>query len=90
MSNEKDGNGRFEEQRDRPEPQGTPCCAGAAEATDFWGGSGEGMSRACSSCGAMLKRHRVAVYTMLVGFGLTALILQAGWILGVIAFFRTF
>jgi hypothetical protein len=46
------------------------------------------MMKACP-CAGMLKRHHVAAYTVLVGIGLAFLILQAGWILGVIAFFRT-
>jgi hypothetical protein len=37
----------------------------------------------------MLKRHRVAIYTALIGLGLAVAVLPIGWILGVIAFFRT-
>ena len=41
-------------------------------------------------CGSMLKGHRVAVVAVLAVMGLALLISQAGGVLGIIAFFRTF
>ena len=46
------------------------------------------MMQACP-CGGLLKRHRFAMYTALTVAGLGILALQAGWVLGIIAFFRT-
>ena len=78
-------------QEDRPRCQirgSMGCCSGGPETADLSEGRMEEMMQACP-CAGMLKRHRVAAYTVLVGIGLAFLILQAGWILGVIAFFRT-
>jgi hypothetical protein len=41
------------------------------------------------SCKSMLKKHRGAIYTACIGMALALLLLQAGWVLGVVAFFRT-
>jgi len=65
------------------------CCEGGTESSASCGDSMKEMMRACP-CGDKLRSHRLAVYTTLVGIGLGLLILPAGWILGVIAFFRTF
>jgi hypothetical protein len=41
-------------------------------------------------CAGFFSRHRRAVTLALIVAGLGFLLLQAGWVLGVIAFFRTF
>ena len=46
------------------------------------------MMRGCS-CGWMLRKRRGALYAALIGGGLLLLVIQAGWLLGVVAFFRT-
>jgi hypothetical protein len=46
------------------------------------------MMQACP-CAGWFGRHRLAVYTALTVVGLGFLTLQAGWVLGIIAFFRT-
>jgi hypothetical protein len=46
------------------------------------------MMRACP-CGTVLERHRLAIYSAVVGLGLAMLVVPIGWVLGVIAFFRT-
>jgi hypothetical protein len=46
------------------------------------------MSVGCP-CGAVLKEHRFAAFTVLTGVALTFLIGVTGSILGIIAFFRT-
>ena len=40
-------------------------------------------------CGAFFKEHRFAIFTAITVMGLTFLIVFAGFILGIIAFFRT-
>ena len=66
---------------------GTPCCA---EGVDFSGAcSNMGPMMQASPCAGWLGRHRLALYTALAVFGLGFLILQVGWVLGIIAFFRT-
>lgn len=56
------------------------------------GGCGIGMRGMMhgSPCGAVLQRHRGAIRLAMAGMLLGIAILQAGWLLGVIAFFRTF
>ena len=71
------------------EDAATPCCENRPEASGTCGGSMEEMMRACP-CATAMKRHRIAVYTTLAVMGFTLLVLQAGWILGVVAFFRTY
>jgi hypothetical protein len=79
------------ERRDR-RPRGfesdpMPCCPEGVA----WSGDGDNMGqmmRACP-CTGWLGRHRLAAYTALAVVGLGFLALQVGWILGVIAFFRT-
>jgi hypothetical protein len=66
---------------------GMPCCS---ENVD-WSAPGRDigqMMQACP-CGGWLRRHRLAAYAVLTVVGLGFLALQVGWILGVIAFFRT-
>jgi len=46
------------------------------------------MMQACP-CTGWLRRHRLAAYSALAVMGLGFLALQVGWILGIIAFFRT-
>ena len=41
-------------------------------------------------CGTVFKRHRFTIFAALTGVALTLLIGFAGFILGIIAFFRTF
>jgi len=57
-----------------------PCCADVAD--------GSRIMQACP-CTGWLRRHRFAAYTALIVVGLGLLALQVGWILGVVAFFRT-
>jgi hypothetical protein len=68
---------------------GMPCCPGGSGSTGPRGSDMDKMMEACP-CGDLLKRHRLAAFTTLVALGFGVLILQAGWVLGVIAFFRTF
>jgi hypothetical protein len=54
----------------------------------------EEMNRCCEamegwSCKSMLKKHRRAIWTAFFEMALMLLVLQAGWVLGVVAFFRT-
>jgi hypothetical protein len=42
-----------------------------------------------SPCATWFARHRLAAYTALTLFGLGLLLVPTGWLLGVIAFFRT-
>jgi len=75
MSSNQTENDRHEE---RPGGfDGTRCCAGDTD-----------LSGSCP-CGGFLKRHRLAVYTTLTVAGLGILVVQAGFLLGIIAFFRT-
>jgi hypothetical protein len=46
------------------------------------------MAQECP-CGSLLRRHRVAAFTWLAACLLIFLMLSAGWVLGVIAFFQT-
>ena len=64
------------------------CCQGGTGSSVSGRDSVKEMMRACP-CGDKLRGHRLAVYTTLVGIGLGLLVLPAGWLLGVIAFFRT-
>ncbi len=89
MNNERANNERSEAKSRGPEFKAADCCAGAAEMAGFGEVDMKEMMRACP-CGGWLKRHRLAVYTTMAGIGLGMLVLQVGWILGVIAFFRTF
>ena len=83
-----------QEKKDRA---GKSCCEGGAEmfgfaaggAKDFSAADMKKMMKGCP-CGDVLKRHRFAVFTSLAVIGLGFLVLQAGWVLGVVAFFRTF
>jgi hypothetical protein len=88
MTKENDRNGPAEEQRSRPKAEGSQCCGHDFEKSEFAAGDMKKMMQACP-CGEMLKRHRVAIYTALIGLGLAVAVLPIGWILGVIAFFRT-
>ena len=75
------------EKRSGAEFAGMPCCS---EGLGWSGPSGseKQMMRACP-CAGWLGRHRLAAYTALAVVGLGFLTLQVGWILGVVAFFRT-
>lgn len=53
-------------------------------------GSEAGQPTEGCPCGSMLKGHRFAVVAVLAVMGLALLISQAGGVLGIIAFFRTF
>jgi len=88
MSNEQASTREAGNQTPVSDSNGGGCCSGSLEAGEFSGGKMEGMMQACP-CSGMLKRHRVAAYAALIGIGLVLLVLQAGWILGVVAFFRT-
>ncbi len=81
-------NDRREEGPSGSEFGATPCCAGGAEMSGSCAGSMKEMMEA-SPCAGLLRRHRLAGYTALTVAGLGFLILQAGWVLGIIAFFRT-
>ena len=87
MSRDQAENDRYEERPSGSEFGGTPCCA---EGVDFSGPRGNmgRMMQACP-CAGWFGRHRLAVYTALTVVGLGFLTLQAGWVLGIIAFFRT-
>jgi hypothetical protein len=88
MSRNQTNNDRHEERTSGSEFVGTPCCT---EGVDFSGGCGNmGQMMKASPCAGWLGRHRLAVYTAMTAVGLGILILQAGWVLGIIAFFRTF
>ena len=89
----KDANSQnAEEQTSGRKSEFASCCEGSSESPGVCGGGTEldmkEMMKA-GPCGRVLKRHRVAVYVTLTGIGLGVLTLQAGWLLGVIAFFRT-
>ena len=56
----------------------TGCCG--TDASEMAGGY---------DCGAFFKEHRLAVFAALTGAGLTFLIVLTGFILGIVAFFRT-
>ena len=73
------------EQEERRAPSGSASsrsagCCGFGATEMMWG----------CPCGAILKRHRRALWLAMAGMALGFLILQAGWVLGVIAFFRSF
>jgi hypothetical protein len=70
------------------ETDGTWCCAGATDLPGSFGDMREMMKT--GPCGGFLTRHRLAVYTALTVAGLGILVIQAGFVLGIIAFFRTF
>lgn len=80
-------NGRHEE---RSTPSGfaaSPCCAAAADFPGFRGDAKEFLR--ATPCAGFLRRHRLLIYTVAAAIGLGILIIQIGWILGIIAFFRT-
>jgi hypothetical protein len=89
MSQERNSDERATNQDNRLEFAGMACCSGGPGSSGLREGNLEEMMEACP-CGDFLRRHRVAVFTTLAVAGLGVLILQAGWVLGVIAFFRTF
>jgi len=80
-------NDRREERPSRAEFGGMPWCASGAEGFGSCGDMRKMMQ--ASPCAGFLRRHRAAAYTALILVGLGFVILQAGWVLGIIAFFRT-
>ena len=87
MSNEKAKNERTEDRPSGPEFVGVGCCGDGVDTAGSCGNMREMMQG--GPCAGFLKRHRLAVFTALTVVGLGFLILQVGWVLGVIAFFRT-
>jgi len=81
------GNERRERRPSGSEFVGAPCCPEGL-AWSVPGGDMGQMMQACP-CAAWLERHRLAAYAALTVVGLGFVALQVGWILGVIAFFRT-
>ena len=87
MSRNQARNDRNEERPSESELGGMPCCAEGANWAGSSGDMGQ-MMQACH-CAGWFRRHRLAVYTAAAVVGLGFLMLQVGWILGVVAFFRT-
>ena len=77
--------GRFD---GRPWEQAIPFGPSGWAATGCCGTSGNAMIEGCN-CRAVFKKHRLAILAVLTGFGLTSLVVLAGFILGIVAFFRT-
>ena len=89
MNKERNSDEGARDQDNRLDSAGMPCCSGTSGSSGPREGSFEEMMEACP-CGDFLRRHRVAAFTTMGVVGLGILILQAGWVLGVIAFFCTF
>ena len=87
MSRHQARNDRNEERPGGSELAGTPCCAGGVDFSSPCGNMGRMMQ--AGPCAGWFGRHRLAVYTGLTVVGLGFLALQVGWVLGIIAFFRT-
>jgi hypothetical protein len=66
-------------------PTGCECSSVMAA---FCGPAMADMARECP-CKSVFRRHRAAVYSAVAAAGLVVLVLSAGWIAGIIAFFRT-
>lgn len=69
---------RSEAKNDR-ESGGNSCC----------GWEMKGFNSRAGRCVGLLGRHRLAAFVALLAAGLGFLVLQVGWVLGIIAFFRT-
>jgi hypothetical protein len=88
MSSEKDETKRVEGQNTRPWHKRMPCGPSSSAMADCCGSDASERAESCS-CGAVLKEHRFAVFTVFTGIALTFLVGVTGSILGIIAFFRT-
>ena len=65
------------------------ACGPTATATTGCCGADAGEMAGGHDCGAFFKEHRLAAFAVLTGAGLTFLIVLTGFILGIVAFFRT-
>ncbi len=91
MQNDEEKNDRAQQQTSGPDFERAPCCGEAFDKSSFRAGDMKNMKKMMQACpcGAALERHRLAIYSAVVGLGLAILVLPIGWVLGVIAFFRT-
>ncbi len=88
MVNNLDENESSEKRSIESEIGASPCCAGGAEASSFFGGDMKQMMQGCP-CKGFLEDHPWAVRTALSVAGLGVLLLLTGWVLGISAFFLT-
>ena len=61
------------------------CCSATQPEAAKGGGCGDMMQDCCGA----LKRHRLAVFTVVSAIVLAVLVSQVGGVLGIIGFFRT-
>ena len=88
MSTHQTRNDRHAEQPSGSEFVGEPCCARGVDYSSPCGNWEQMMQT--GPCADWFRRHRLAVYTALTLAALGLLVLPAVWVLGIIAFFRTF
>jgi hypothetical protein len=88
MDTKTDDTKRDERSKTRPWENWMSCGPNSAATTGCCGTDATEMAGSYD-CGAFFKKHRLAAFVALTGAGLTFLIVLTGFILGIVAFFRT-